>query len=48
MDRIAKIILTFLPKLATYCYFSPFLSSTKSFNKAYKENHMISKVKNKQ
>ena len=48
MNRIAKTILTFFPKLATYHYFCPFLSSTKSLNEAYKGNHMISKVKNKQ
>ena len=48
MDRIAETILTILHKLATYHYFSPFLSSTKNLNKAYKDNHMISKVKNKQ
>ena len=45
MNRIAKTILTFLLKLATYHYFSPFLSSTKSFNKVYKgESHDIKNI----
>ena len=45
MNRIAKTILTFLPKLATYHYFSPFLSSTKSLNKVYKGNTWYQKFK---
>ena len=44
-NRIVKAILTFFPKLTTYHYFSSLLSSTKSFNKVYKRNHIISKVK---
>ena len=44
MNRIAKTILKYLPKLETYHYLFPFLSSTKSFNKVYKGNHMLSKV----
>ena len=44
MDKITITILTFLLKLVTYHYFSLFLSSTKSLNKVYKGNHIISKV----
>ena len=44
-NRIVKAILTFFPKLTTYHYFFSLLSSTKSFNKVYKGNHIISKVR---